>query len=191
MALTPSVVTTSFSQAWCSIAQGRFLPFLLLALGTASNVLYAHTPLVAFAAMSGVSLCRRRAIAVALGIWLVNQVVGFGIRGYPLTGTAFLWGALMGVGTLLVVGLASLRPAFSQSSWAGHFLWVLIAATAGFGLYQGLILLAYPVLVAGHSMGWDIVSKLFSKQMAWAGAIALGQGALLWRQAALLDSAQP
>jgi len=55
--------------------------------------------------MSGVALNRRRAIATALLIWLVNQVIGFGLRDYPLSATAFTWGTLMGIGTLLVVAI--------------------------------------------------------------------------------------
>ena len=182
--------TASFSQAWRSLAHGRLLPFLLLALGTVSSGVYAHAPLVSFAAMSGITLPRRRAIAPALSIWLVNQIIGFIFRDYPLTGTAFMWGVLMGAGTLLAVLWASLRPAFSRSSWPGHFSWEIIAITVGFALYQGLILLVYPLMADGHQMGWDIVASIFSKQVMWAGAITLGHTALLWRQMTLLSLTQ-
>lgn len=126
-------------------------------------------------------LTRRRAIAVALLIWLVNQGIGFALRGYPLSAVAFTWGTLMGIGVLLVVAFASWRPAFSQSTWAGHFQWMAIALLGGFVLYQGLIMLAFPLLSDGHQMGWDIVGKLFVKQLVWAGAIALGHSLLLKR----------
>lgn len=152
--------TTRFSRAWRSLAHSRLLPFLLLALGTASNSLCAHVPLVSFAATSGAVLPRRRAIAVA------------------------------GVGTLLAVIWASLRPAFSRSSWAGHFSWEIVAVMVGFVLYQGLILLAYPLMAEGHAMGWDVVAKIFGEQVVWAGAIALGHGALLWQQMTLLSLTQ-
>ncbi|NEP55169.1 MAG: hypothetical protein F6K65_42855, partial [Moorea sp. SIO3C2] len=165
-------------------------PFALLTLGTASNVIYAHTPLVAFAAMGGVALNRRRAITLALLIWLVNQATGFGFRGYPLSPTAFTWGALMGIGTLLVAAFASIQPRGSQSSWAGHCLWMGIAVLGGFVLYQGLILLAYPLIADGHFMAWDIVAKLFMKEAVWAGAIALGHGIGLWRQLSQLRCLQ-
>lgn len=189
-ASTASYRSADFSDGWRSLAQSRWLPFALLTLGTFSNAIYAHTPLVAFAAMSGAVLNRRRAIAVALLIWLVNQSIGFGLRSYPLSATALTWGALMGVGTLLVVTFASIRPRFSQSSWAGHGLWVAIALIGGFGIYQGLIALAYPVMADGHFMGWDMIAKLFMKQVIWAGAIALGHGAMLWRQFTVLHQTQ-
>ena len=163
----------SFSKAWRSIACSRFWPFAMLAIGTASNLVYAHTPLVAFAAMAGMTLPRRKAIAIALMIWFVNQVIGFTLRGYPQTSVAFTWGVLMGIGTLLTVAWASWRPAFSQYQWVGHLLWMAIALLGGFILYQGLIVLASPVLADGHWMGWNVVVRLFIKQLMWAGAIAL------------------
>jgi len=170
-----------FESAWRSLAHSRFLPFTLLALGTVSSVVYAHSPQVAFAALSGVTLSRRWAIAIPLLIWWVNQIIGFGWRGYPLTATAFTWGALMGIGTLLVAVFASWRPRFSQTGWTGHFLWMAIALLGGFVLYQGLIALAYPLLADGHRMGWDVISKLLLKQLVWGGAIALGHTVLLGR----------
>ena len=96
----------------------------------------------------------------------------------------------MGIGTLLVVTFSSIRPGFSQSSWTGHWLWVAIALIGGFVLYQGLIMLAYPVIADGHFMGLDIIAKLFVKQAMWMGAIALGHGALLWRNLSQLRLAQ-
>ena len=174
--------TASFSQSWRVLAHSRLLPFLLLALGTVSSGVYAHAPLVSFAAMSGITLLRRRAIIIALSIWLVNQIIGFTFRGYPLTGTAFMLGMLMGIGTLLTVIWASLRPTFSRISWSGHFSWEIISIVVGFVLYQGLISLAYPLMADGHTMSWDIVASIFSKQGMWAGAISLGHAALLWRQ---------
>lgn len=187
---TASSRTLDFYHGWRSLADGQSLPFLLLVLGTASNTLYAHAPLAAFAALSGASLSRRRAIAIALAIWFVNQAIGFGLQDYPLSATAFTWGALMGMGTLLVVAFASIRPGFSQSSWTGHFVWVAIACISGFVLYQGLMMLVSPMLADGHLMNWDVVAKLFRKQVVWGGALALGHGVLLWRHLSSLRWAQ-
>ncbi|MDJ1182109.1 hypothetical protein [Roseofilum casamattae] len=172
---------SSFNQAWRSLSQSSLIPFALLAVGVTSNIIYAHVPLVAFAAMSGVILQKRKAIAIAATIWSINQLIGFAIRGYPLSGVAFTWGALMGVGTLGVAFFASQKPTFSQNTWVGHLLWNAIALIGGFVLYQGLILFAYPVLGDGHFMDSAIVLRLFVKQMTWGGAIALGYNVLLWR----------
>ena len=184
-----STIAYPFASAWRSLSTSRLMLFVLLFLGTTANVVYAHTPLVAFAAMSGGMLRRRRAIAVALLIWLINQSIGFGLRGYPLSATAFTWGALMGLGTLIVVVFASWRPAFARTTWVGHLLWLVLAVLVGFGFYQGLILLAYPVMADGHWMDWAIVVRLFVKQLVWAGGIALGHSLLLWRS--LMSSPLP
>jgi hypothetical protein len=178
---TASSDVASFSDERQSIAYARWMQFILLALAVASNAIYAHTPLVAFAVMSGVMLTRHRAVAIAILIWFVNQAIGFGLRGYPLSATAFIWGALMGLGVVLVVAFASIRPRFSRTSLVGYFFWVMLALIGGFALYQGLIMLAYPMLANGHTMGWDVIARLFRKQVIWTGAIALGHGALFQR----------
>ena len=169
------------AQAWRLIANGRFWPFTLLVAGVASNGVYAHAPLAAFACMSGATLSRRRAIGVALLIWLVNQAIGFGLRGYPLTSTAFTWGVLMGIGTLLAAVAASWRPGWCQDSFSRYLRWMAIATLLGFAVYQSLILFAFPVLADGHLMGWEIVSKLFIKHLTWAGGITIVHSILLWR----------
>ncbi|MEM8638698.1 MAG: hypothetical protein AAGG51_07800 [Cyanobacteria bacterium P01_G01_bin.54] len=66
--------------------------------------------------MNGVVLNSRRALTVAILAWLVNQAIRFDLRGYPLSVTAFTWGALMGMGALLVVDFAIIRTGLSQSS---------------------------------------------------------------------------
>jgi len=178
--IEPSVLTHRFESAWQSLASNRWIPLVILAVGTASNLRYAHTPLVAFAVTSGVMLKRRQAITISLLLWLVNQTIGFSLRGYPFSTTALTWGVLMGVGTLMAVGFSSWRPAFARTSLAGHVLWLVIALLAGFFLYQGLILVAYPLLADGHSMGRDIITKLFIKQAIWTGFLSFGHSLLLW-----------
>lgn len=185
-----SLSVIGFAEGWRSLSRGRLVFLALLALGTGSNAIYAHPPLVAFAVLSGVTVGRRRAMTTALLIWLVNQVIGFGVRGYPFSTTAFIWGVVMGLGTVLVSALASLRPRFSQTAWLGHWLWVAIALIGGFVLFQGPILLLYPVLADGHFMDWGIVAKLFQKDAIWTGAIALGHSLLLWRHLSQLRLAQ-
>lgn len=162
-----------WSTGWSAIAQSHLWWFLVLAIGSSSSIVYAHAPLVAFAASTGATLTRRKAVLVALAIWLVNQIYGYTLRQYPLAPNSLAWGLLMGVGTLLVTWLAALRPKFSQTHWIGHLLWLVGAAVGGFVLFEGIILLALPLLTEGHSLGWDILLKLFVKEMIWTGAIAL------------------
>ncbi|MEL7038960.1 MAG: hypothetical protein AAFO04_25630 [Cyanobacteria bacterium J06592_8] len=170
-----------FSQAWRSLAKSQFWSGTLLAVGVATNAIYAHAPLAAFATLSGATLSRRRAVGVALSIWFVNQAIGFGVRGYPLTPVAFTWGALMGIGTVLAVLAASWRSNSLQVRWVSYLRWMAIATVLGFAVYQSVILFAFPVLADGHLMGWGIVGKLFLKHLMWAGGITIFHSLLLWR----------
>jgi hypothetical protein len=133
-------------------------------------------------------LPRRRAVATVLLIWLANQLIGFGWRGYPQSATAFTWGAVMGLGTLLAVLLASWRPRFSRRSWRGHAIWQAFAVLAAVVLLQGTILLAYPLLGDGHALGWGTLLAIVRQQLLWAGALALGHGWLLRRRQRRLES---
>ncbi|MGB3534590.1 MAG: hypothetical protein WBA13_13875 [Microcoleaceae cyanobacterium] len=184
MTINQNITSNSdhLSQARRSLANSRFWSGTLLGVGVASNVIYAHAPLAAFAAMSGATLSRRRAVSVALFIWFVNQTLGFGLRGYPLTPVAFSWGILMGMGTLLSVIVTSWRPSrMNQNSWVGSVGGMAIATVLGFAIYQSLILFAFPVLAEGHLMGWEIVGQLFVKHLTWAGGITIVHSLLLWR----------
>ena len=167
--------------AWSGLARSRWLGLGLLALGTLSSGIYAHAPLAAFAAVSGLALDRRRALAIALLVWLGNQAVGFGVRGYPLSAVAFTWGAMMGLATALVTVAVGLRPRATWRSWVAQGWWSAIATLASFVIYQGLILLAFPFLADGHTMGWEVVGALLQKHLLWAGAMVLGYNLLLWR----------
>lgn len=179
MTLSTPSKTAKFETAWQSIANSRMWLLTLLVLSTASNGIYAHTPLVAWAAIAGTTLPRRKAIPFIAIIWLINQGIGFSVRGYPLTGVAFTWGALMGVGALLATVWSSIRPSISRHHLIGHLLWVAIACLGGFLLYQGPIMAAFPILADGHQMGWTVVSRLLVKQISWTGAIALLHSLLL------------
>ncbi len=178
-----SVRTPLFVKGWQAIAYSRLWPMILLAIGVASSLIYAHAPLPAFAAVSGMTLPRRRAFGLVGALWAISQGLGFTLRGYPLELTAIAWGAVMGVGALFAVNLSSRRPAALQRDWRGHWTWGAIALAGSVVLYQGLILLAFPLLASGHSMGWGVVGQLLLKQVAWATAIAVCHAA--WLKGAL------
>ena len=175
----PKQQTTEFGSAFAALEANRWLPLGLLAAGTLAAVVTPHAPLAAFAAMS-------RGVAVALLIWLIDQATGFGLRGYPLEQLSLTWAVVMGAGTVAVALLASQGPGFRRRSWSGHALWSLLALTGGFLLYQGTIVLVYPVIVDGHTMGADVITGLLRQQLAWGGALMLGHG--LWMQSKITQT---
>ena len=101
MRLTPNPSGTAELEA------SRWLPLALLATGTLSAAVTPHAPLAAFAAMSGVILKTRKAIGVAGLIWLIDQVAGVGLRGYPIGPLSLTWAVVMAAGTAAVALLAS------------------------------------------------------------------------------------
>jgi hypothetical protein len=163
--------STAWQTGWEVLASNRLWILSLLVLGSISSVIYAHAPLVAFAVAAGTTLKPRKAITLAITVWLINQLYGYLLRQFPLTLESLGWGGLMLIGAVLVAGVAALRPRFSQTSWAGHLLWTSVAAVVGFALFEGLILLA--LTTADHGLGSTTMLKLFSKEMIWTAAMVL------------------
>jgi hypothetical protein len=60
-------------------------------------------PFVALAVATALSMSRARAAITITGIWAVNQLLGFGLLGYPVTAYAMQWG-----GALLAASLAAM-----------------------------------------------------------------------------------
>jgi hypothetical protein len=89
-----------WQMAWKLIGNSNWWQFCLIAVGSASSIVYPHVPLVAFAAVTGNTLTRRKALITAMSIWLANQLYGFTIRQYPRTLESLIWGLVMGVGML-------------------------------------------------------------------------------------------
>jgi len=58
-------------------------------------------PYAAFAAATALTLPRRDAVILMVGVWLANQLTGFLFLHYPLDANCFEWGAALGVVALL------------------------------------------------------------------------------------------
>lgn len=141
--------------------------YCLIAIGSASSLVYSHAPLVSFATLAGITLNYRQAIASALLIWLVNQFYGFTVRHYPLSEIAFLWGISMGIGTIVVTLIASVQPEFSRRSWLGQSAWVGIALVLGFAVYESSTLLVNQ-WVGMHGLTADVFLRMFVRDGIWA-----------------------
>lgn len=142
----------------------------LLAVGSASSLIYPHAPLVSFATLAGITLNRKQAVISALLIWFVNQFYGFTIRHYPLSAIALLWGVTMGLGTIVVTLIASVQPTFSRRSWVGQSIWLGMALLLGFATYQSSILLVSQ-WVGMHGLTADVLMRIFVRDLVWAIAL--------------------
>jgi hypothetical protein len=169
-----------WSITWNTVANHRLWPLLLLAIGSASSIIYPHPPFVAFAAIAGTTLRARTAIGVAMMIWLVNQFYGYTIRQYPWSLDSLLWGLMLGLGTLIVSALAALRPSFSQYTLKGHWGWLGAVALGGFVVFESLILGVDWLLTGGHTLTLAITRSILSNTIVWTTALALVHLLFAW-----------
>jgi hypothetical protein len=154
-----------------AIAKSSWWQLSLIAVGSASSVVYPHVPLVGFAAVSGNTLTRKKALIAAMSIWFANQLYGFTVRQYPRTLESLTWGMAMGLGMLLVTYLVTLRPKFSRYNFQGYLLWLAIALIGGSAIYQGSIVLIAQSM-GGHGLSSAILWGIFVKDVIWAAALS-------------------
>lgn len=141
--------------------------YCLIAVGSASSLIYPHAPLVSFATLAGITLSRRQAVVSVALIWFVNQFYGFTVRHYPLSAIALLWGVTMGLGTILVALIASIQPQFSRRSWVGQSAWLGMALLLGFAAYQSSFLLVNQ-WVGMHGLTAEVLLRLLVREIVWA-----------------------
>jgi len=164
--------SSQWSITWNRVASDRRWTFLLIAMGVFSSIIYPHPPFVAFGAVAGTTLKPKRAVVIAMSIWLMNQVYGYTVRQYPWSVDSLLWGFMLGLGTLIVTALASLRPTF-QKTMKGHCLWMGAISLIGFTVFESLILTVDWLLTGSHTLTWAIAQSLFIKETVWAIGLML------------------
>jgi hypothetical protein len=167
------VAPPQWSVAWNAVAHHRLWTFFLVAIGAFSSVIYPHPPFVAFGAIAGTTLKPKRAVLVALSIWLMNQIYGYTVWQYPWSGDSLLWGLMLGLGSLIVTALALLRPTFSQKTMKGHCLWLGAIALVGFAAFQSLILSVDWLLIGSHTLTWAIAHSILINTTLWTIALTL------------------
>ncbi len=153
-----------------AIAKSNWWQMFLIAVGSASSIIYPHVPLVSFAAVAGNTLTRNKALISAMSIWFANQLYGFTIRQYPRTLESLIWGLVMGLGMLTVTWLVTLQPQFSRCNLQGYLLWLAISLIGGYAIYQGSIVLVAQWM-GGHGFSSTILWKIFLRDVIWAMAL--------------------
>ena len=146
---------------------------LLAGAGTVASAAFAcAVPFAAVAALAAATLPLRKALAVTLGLWLGNQLVGFGMLDYPTDGEILTWGVIIGVASLAATLVAHRASAIAaRQSMAVRLSILFIAA---FATYQAGLLLGSAVVAAHGGLAPDIIAYVAFVNMAWA--IGLGAG---------------
>ncbi|PSN12290.1 hypothetical protein C7293_20790 [filamentous cyanobacterium CCT1] len=178
---TLTTLKTSWQQGSRSLYDSRLWYYGLLAAGSVSNVLYYCTvPLVGIGVLAGTTLPRRRALLVLLPLWLVNQLLGFTVRGYPYTVSTFAWGGVMLLGATLAVLLASIRPAYGHDQ-SRHGLWLAFSLALGFVLYELVIWLGGFALGGVHGFTASVLGEILLGNAIWGGGLAIVHWGLVQR----------
>lgn len=125
-------------------------------------------PFVGVAVVAAATLPRFRAFLTVAALWLANQLVGFGLLGYPMTLSSFAWGAAIGVAALLSLQGAQRVLAQERSVRSTAAAFVL-----GFLLFEGGLLLF--ALFAGGTETFTpaIVSAILINDALWCAGLLL------------------
>lgn len=152
--------------------------FSLIAIGSLSNIIYAHVPLVGLAAVAGNTLPRSSAFTAIVSIWLANQLYGLTIRQYPWSGGSWLWGLVMGGNAVLITWLTTNRPNLLRGFWS-HLLWLITGVIGGYAFNQSIILLVAQWL-GEHGITGVILRRILVQNLSWAIALFLLHSVGLW-----------
>ena len=121
---------------------------ILVAASVAFSLGFAcAVPFAAFGATVALTLERREGIWLTVALWLVNQVVGFTVLGYPWTAETFVWGAVLGL-----VAVAATLAAQATTHWLrerDRAIVVLAAFAVAFVVYEGALFAVSASLLGG------------------------------------------
>jgi hypothetical protein len=142
--MTTTSTTANEAASW----RQAFWLLLLIAASLAFGLGFGcAVPFAAFGAVAALTMGRWRALSLVVAIWLANQLVGFGILGYPWTADAAAWGAALGIVALL----AALAAQWAVRYAGGHG--AIAASAAAFGaafvVFEGGLYLVAAALLGG------------------------------------------
>ena len=172
---TPSARTSA--DGWG--AQQLFcVTVLVAACASASLVFACATPFAAFAVLAAAMLPLRSALLATAVVWLVNQIIGFGLLGYPWTLNAALWGVGLAAAAELATAIAV--SVFHRLAHVGRFAVYPLALVAGFAGYEICLLALTPLLGGGEAFAVDIVGRIAFLNAIWlAGLVGVYEVARL------------
>ena len=126
-------------------------------------------PFVAVATIAAATMPRRNALIAVVGVWTINQLLGFGLLGYPVTGYAISWGLALGIASVAALVVAQ-RVLGAPSPTATR----LIAAFGiAFGAYEGF-LFAFSLVEGGTGTFTPaIVLSILANDAGWLVGLAL------------------
>jgi hypothetical protein len=116
---------------------------LIAGLSIVGSLVFAcATPFAAIGALAASRMDREPGLTLVVAAWLSNQIVGYGILGYPRTVESFAWGAAIGLAAVLAFLGARVATAFAGTRPFG----LASAFLAAFAVYELALYLIGTVL---------------------------------------------
>ncbi len=138
-----------------------WLALLVAACVAFSAVFACAAPFAALGAAAALTLSRRDALLLTVGLWLANQLTGYIALGYPRTVNSVAWGLAIGVAALL--GTMAARWTVLRLAAASHPARALAALLAAFAVYEVAIFAVAVTLLGGtQAFAPSIVGQIFA-----------------------------
>ena len=144
-----------------------FFSFALLTFASAlaSFVFACATPFAAFAVVAAAMLPFSSALLMILGVWIVNQCIGFGALHYPHDTNTIFWGLVIGAAALAATFIATaVLRIVSQTSAAIAFGLALLAA---YVVYELVLFGATSFLGGEGAFTAPIVARIGALNIVW------------------------
>lgn len=119
-------------QTWMAVLVGAAIAF--------SFALACGMPFAALGALAVLVFPIRQALWLAGLGWLANQVIGFGLLGYPLDVLTLAWGLALGLSAVAAVGAAAFAIRFSGTVRIGAAFFAAWVAQQGTVFAASLVL---------------------------------------------------
>jgi hypothetical protein len=165
-------------QLFLSTTQDWRRPFWLV-LMIVSSIVFTFAfacaaPFAAFAAATALTLQRRDAVILMLGVWMVNQLTGFLFMNYPWDANTFAWGAALGMTAL--VSMFAARTAASRLSHLPPLICCTLAFLVDFMAYEVCCYVSALVLGGVEDFTFTIQSRIVAiNACALVGLFALNR----------------
>lgn len=144
---------------------------LIAALSVGGSYVYAcAAPFAAIGALAARKMDLATGLTLVVLAWIANQIVGYGLLGYPQTANSFAWGGAIGLGAVAALFAARM---------IGNLGWGTVVATiasfaVAFIAYEVTLYLASFGLGGSDVFSFDIVARILGiNAVAFAGILAL------------------
>jgi hypothetical protein len=154
---------------------------LLIAGSVAFTTIFAcAAPFAAFSAAAALTLARRDALLLTVGVWLANQLTGFFALGYPWTANAFAWAFFIGAAAIL--GTLAALWTVGRVVTARPVVQVLASLVVAFAVFEVVTYAVSVTLLGGvQTYALSIVARVFGTN----AAALVGLYGLYWLGAAV------